>query len=77
MAKVQVIFTYDEKSCKWEASVVGIEKELEARQAFTAVVMTCQQLNANLQDRALVRTPESDNCIKSEDRREFLISPAV
>jgi len=40
---VRVIFTYDEAARKWEAHAEGCTEALEARQAFAAVVITCQQ----------------------------------
>lgn len=45
---VQVIFTHDDDKMSWEAKVIGAEDHNEARQAFNAVVLTCQQLNPNL-----------------------------
>lgn len=59
----RVIFTYDETACKWEASVEGATDKTEARQGFSAVVVTCQEL-----DRSLLRHAQV-----SED---FKITPA-
>ncbi len=44
----KVIFSYDEVSCKWEATVEGAKDAKEAGQAFNAVALTCQQLDARL-----------------------------
>lgn len=45
---IQVTFNYDEAMRKWEAVVTGVENAIEARQSFSAVVLTCQMLNPNL-----------------------------
>ena len=45
---VQVIFTYDEAARKWEAIVTGVDSELEAQQAFNAVVITCFDVQVGL-----------------------------
>lgn len=67
---VRVLFEYDEESRKWEVYVNGTETVLEARQAFSAVVITCQKLNPDLLDRAQVQsTVECDYA--------YLIVPAV
>jgi hypothetical protein len=42
---VSVRFDYDELTTRWVVLVTGAESELEARQAFSAVVITCQELN--------------------------------
>jgi hypothetical protein len=44
MPTTRVIFTYDEPTGKWEATVEGALNRTDARQAFSAVVLTCQQL---------------------------------
>lgn len=51
---VQVVFTYNETYSKWDVHVRGATSKLEARQAFSAVVITCQRLNHNLLIHALV-----------------------
>jgi len=40
----QVIFTYDETSANWEASVLGANNKQDAIDGFSAVVLTCKQL---------------------------------
>lgn len=49
--KTTVSFTYDESSRKWEVEVSGVTDDIEAKQAFNAVILTCSdatpQLNAN------------------------------
>lgn len=50
----QITFEYDETQRKWSVSVKGVRDSREAQQAFTAVVMTCQQVDPNLQRHALV-----------------------
>lgn len=50
----QVIFTYDEEAKKWEAIVTGAKDATEARQGFSAVVMTCQRLKSGLLNHAKV-----------------------
>ena len=60
----RVVFTYDETSSLWEPSVENCEDKVEARQGFSAVVLTCQGLNPNL----LVHTQVSD---------DMVITPAV
>lgn len=62
--KVRVIFEYDEQARKWNPIVEGLSTKVEARQAFSAVVITCQQLDPGLLTQALV----------SDD---FVITPAV
>ncbi len=48
MAPTTVTFTYDEVAQKWEATVSHVITPTEARQAFSAVVLTCRQLNPAL-----------------------------
>jgi hypothetical protein len=56
---VRVIFEYDEDAAKWAVLVTEASDETEAKQAFAAVVMTCQMLIARLQVQALTaQTPE-------------------
>lgn len=38
----KVTFIYDEPSHLWEVEVSGVETELEAYQAFNAVILTAQ-----------------------------------
>lgn len=65
---LRVIFEYDEKARKWSPVVEGAEDNVEARQAFSAVVITCRELRPAL----LVHTQVS---VLSENRH--LIVPAV
>jgi hypothetical protein len=41
---VQVIFTYDEALRLWEPRVKGASNNIEAKQAFNAVVVTLRQV---------------------------------
>lgn len=49
--KTIVSFTYYETSRKWEVTVSGVVSDIEAKQAFNAVVLTCldatPELDAN------------------------------
>lgn len=38
--KTTVTFVYDEPSSKWDVFVNGVKDDLEARQAFNAVIIT-------------------------------------
>lgn len=70
MFETKVIFTYDDVAKKWTATVTGVENENEALQAFTAVLITMNMVEAKLQDKALVsKTLDNDN--------EFMVIPAV
>jgi hypothetical protein len=60
----RVIFTYDEIHRKWEAKVEGATNKVEARQGFSAVVVSCQELDPML----LIHTQVSD---------DYKITPAV
>jgi hypothetical protein len=51
---VKVSFKYDAETRRWETIVSGVLTAGEACEAFTAVVMTCELLDAKLQPRALV-----------------------
>jgi len=51
---VQVIFTHDDECKKWEVQVTGTTDKVEARQAFTAVVLTCQMADPKLLEYARV-----------------------
>lgn len=42
---VRVLFMYDEDTGLWDAVVAGTQTLLESKQAFSAVVMTCQALD--------------------------------
>ena len=64
MNEVQVIFTYDIITQSWQPSVKGLDTKTEARQAFSAVVISCQRLEEDL----LVHTLVDD---------DFQIVPAV
>jgi hypothetical protein len=65
--KVSVIFTHDDDARKWEVVVSGAADASEARQAFAAVVLTCQQLDSKL----LMHTQVASN------GDDFAITPAV
>ena len=70
---VTVSFTHDENCKLWEVKVHNVEDEKQAKQAFYAVVVTCQMINANLQQHAKVQKSED-----SEDNENtFIITPAV
>lgn len=45
---VHVCFSYDEDSRKWECFVGGVASELEAKQAFNAVLLTCDKKTVSL-----------------------------
>lgn len=45
---VHVIFKHDDDVKKWEIKVVGTTDPIEARQAFSAVVLTCKELPVSL-----------------------------
>ncbi len=45
---IKVVFTYDEETRLWDPVVEGAATELEARQAFNAVVITAQCLKQRL-----------------------------
>lgn len=45
---MRVIFEYDEESRKWEVEVHDAGDIIEARQAFSAVVLSCQELEADI-----------------------------
>lgn len=63
----KVIFIYDDPSRKWKVNVEGAVSEEEARQGFTAVLLTCKQISPSLQHHALVE--------KEYDR--FVLTPAI
>lgn len=45
---IEVRFQYDEQARKWDPLVVGTASPDEAREAFAAVVLTCQMLDPDL-----------------------------
>lgn len=49
----RVVFTYDETARKWLPSIEGAKDSTEALQGFTAVVLTCQQLDEKILDKSL------------------------
>lgn len=61
---VRVVFTYNEQSFAWKPSVENVQNTKDARDAFHAVVLTCQMLDPLLLEHAKV----------SDD---FRITPAV
>ena len=65
---IQVFFNYCEESRKWTVVVNGAADPTEARQAFSAVILTCQKLNPDLLELTKV-LPTIDG--------EFEINPAV
>jgi hypothetical protein len=67
LVEVKVTFVYDEAARKWEANVTGVADPIEARQAFSAVVITCQALDESLLGQTLVEA----------DGDGFKITPAV
>lgn len=44
---IQVVFTYDDDANLWDCHVLGTASQVEAAQAFNAVVMTCHQVDPN------------------------------
>lgn len=64
---VQVIFEHDDTVSKWTVKVIGVKDSLEARQAFTAVILTNQTTEASMQKYALVK----------ETTDGFEITPAI
>lgn len=60
----QVVFEYHEESRKWDIIVKGAKDSTEARQGFAAVVLSCQQLNPEWLNMAII-TPD------------FHVTPAV
>lgn len=55
---ITVRFDYDEPSRRWEAWVSGASSDEEARQAFSAVVLTCMGLDPGLLGSSLVEGTE-------------------
>lgn len=45
---IEIKFQYDEQARKWDPLVVGTSDPNEAREAFAAVVKTCQLLDPQL-----------------------------
>lgn len=64
---VKVVFHYDENVCKWEPIVEGVDTALEAVQAFSAVVLSCQLLELRLLP--LARVLYSDE--------KYIVTPCV
>ena len=59
---VEVTFLYDEQSRKWDPVVRGAVDSVEARQAFAAVVLSCQRLQSQLL--ALAKTEQAESGIR-------------
>lgn len=53
----QVVFTHDDSAKKWECRVFGCKDAKEARQAFAAVVLTCEMVDGGLQIEAAIAKP--------------------
>lgn len=53
----QVVFTHDDNAKKWECRVHGVKDAKEARQAFAAVVLTCEMIDGGLQIEAAIAKP--------------------
>lgn len=66
--KTSVIFEYDEISRKWSPRVQGVISDIEARQAFSAVVLTCQTLDPELLNKTKVNFGESYTIIPAVKR---------
>lgn len=60
---VRVSFDYDEESKKWIPWVSGAGNSTEARQAFSAVVVTCQMLDERLLNHTAVSAEEYGHAI--------------
>lgn len=63
----KVIFEYNEASEKWSAVVEGVANEEEAREAFSAVVLTVGMLPTDLLTRTIVR----------QDGERYAITPVI
>lgn len=74
--KTKVTFVYDEEANRWEPIVDGVADETEARQAFSAVVLTCQYLLPNLLDKAKVEGRGGKEEGKGRPRH-YKITPAI
>lgn len=77
--KTRVTFTHDDDERRWSIAVDGdgVEHELEARQAFTAVVLTCQYLRPSLLDKARVEGVGGFKKSGSLCPRFYKITPAI
>lgn len=51
---MRVVFNYQPETGLWEPVIQGAEDETEARQAFSAVVLTCQLLDPELLTQTVV-----------------------
>lgn len=58
--KVKVIFEYDEMLRKWEVLVQGATSELDALQAFNAVVITANMATPKVDHNKAVLTTNSN-----------------
>lgn len=65
---IEVRFQYDERLKKWDPLVVGASDPDEAREAFAAVILTCQMLNPKLLKHTRITRKSIDN---------FQVQPAV
>lgn len=52
---VSVVFKHEDETKTWTVHVEGAETELQARQAFSAVVLTCLDLNPELLPHTVVK----------------------
>lgn len=75
--KTRVSFWYDEEANRWEPVVDGVADETEARQAFSAVVLTCQYLLPSLLDKAKVEGHGGFKESGSSCPRFYKITPAI
>jgi len=53
----QVTFHYSEREQKWQTYVTGANDAQDAKDAFTAVLKTCGQINVDLQQRWALARP--------------------
>lgn len=65
--ETRIIFIYDEPSRKWQVVATGCKDKNEARQAFNAVLLTCQSLDVIIATQSKVK----------EHPEGFEIIPAV
>jgi hypothetical protein len=72
---VQVVFEHDDTCKKWEVFVRGAADAVEARQAFSAVVLTCHQLREHLLTRTLAK--EETIFYRENYVTQYKITPAV
>lgn len=64
----RVVFTHDEAVRKWSTHVEGARNMKDACDAFQAVVLSCNMLNTNLLDKALITKRDDGN---------YEVTPAV